>query len=200
LDKTRLVGILTGEVMRMKSVAGGVCVGIVLALIVGIVVHASPLFDRAAFVEKVRLAFEPLEAILPDGDAFDYEEAAIFSGVVNGWQEHVVIVPLTQASVSIYVGKHLGEELSWADSATVPLFDFYMRPPTDCIHTLEPDMPYLVRGISWDQAEVVNAQDVVARLFMTWWRRGEDTPAYYKFLGNVEVHIQTCTTAGTNQQ
>jgi len=184
----------------MKRVAGWVLVGVVSVLIVGFAVGASPLFDRAAFVEEVRQEFEPLEAILPAGDAFDYEEAAIFSGVVNGWQEHVVIVPLTQASLSYYVGKHLGEELSWADIDTLPLFGFYMMPPTDCIHTLEPDTPYLVRGISWDQAEVVDANDVVARLFMTFWRRGEETPAYYKFLGNVEVHIETCTTAGTNQQ
>jgi len=184
----------------MKRMGGWLCIGIAVALVVGLTVHATPIFDRAAFIERVRTAFAPLEALLPDGDAFDYEEAAIFSGIVNGWEEHVIIVPLTQASVSFYVGKHLGEQTSWLDIDTLPLFGFYMMPPTDCIHTLKPDTPYLVRGISWDQAEVVDANDVVARLFMTYWRRGEETPAYYKFLGNVEVHIQTCTTAGTNQQ
>ncbi len=184
----------------MKCVTGCVVVGVVVALAVGFVVQASPLFDRPAFIEKVRQAFGPLEALLPDGDAFDYEEAAIFSGVVNGSQEHVVVVPLTQASLSFYVGKHLGEELSWADIDSLPLFGFYMIPPTDCIHTLKPDTPYLVRGISWDQAEVVDANNVVARLFMTWWRRGEETPAYYRFAGNVEIHLQTCSTASSNQQ
>ncbi len=184
----------------MKRMAGWVLLGFMVALAAGLVSHASPLFDRPAFIASVRQVFEPLEALLPEGDAFDYEEAAIFSGIINGWQEHVVIVPLTQASVSFYIAMHLGEELSWADIDTLPMFGFYMLPPTDCIHTLKPDTPYLVRGISWDQAEVVDANDVVSRLFMTWWRRGEKTPAYYKFLGNVELHFTTCGTASSNQQ
>jgi len=183
----------------MKRLVGWVCVGVIVALLVGIVAQASPLFDRAAFVDKVRAAFAPLEALLPDGDAFDYEEAAIFSGVVNGWQEHVVIVPLTQASVSVYVGRHLGEEMSWADIDSLPIMGFYMMAPTDCIHTIKAETPYLVRGIAWDHAEVVNASGVVARMFMTWWHRGEPTPQYYKFLGNTEFHATTCTTVSTNQ-
>jgi len=191
---------LTDEVMGMKRMASWTLLTLSMVLSLGIALQGSPLFDRPAFVENVRLAFEPLEQILPEGDAFDYEETAIFSGVVNGWQEHVVIVPLTQASVSFYVAKHLGEDLSWVDIDSLPMFGFYMLPPTDCIHTLRPNTPYLVRGISWDQAEVVDANDVVSRLFGTWWRRGEATPAYYKFLGNVEVHIETCGTATSNQQ
>jgi hypothetical protein len=157
------------------------------------------LFDRAAFIEKVRQAFGPLETLLPDGDAFDYEETAIFSGVVNGSQEHLVLIPLTQASVSFNTAKHLGEKTSWEDVGVLPLFGFYMMPPTDCIHTLEPDTPYLARGIAWDRAELVDAEGRVPRLFVTWWRRGEATPAYYKFSGNVWVHLETCTTAGSNQ-
>jgi len=183
----------------MKRLVGWVAVGAAIVLIAGLAVQASPLFDRAAFVEKVRTAFAPLEALLPDGDAFDYEEAAIFSGVVNDWQEHVVIVPLTQASVSVYIGRHLGEEMSWADIDSLPIMGFYMMAPTDCIHTIEPETPYLVRGISWDRAEVVDASGTVARLFETWWHRGEPTPQYYKFLGNTEYHACTCTTVGTNQ-
>ena len=70
LDRTILLGILAVEVIQM----------------------ADSLFDRAAFIEKVRNTFKPLEASLPDGDAFDYEEAALFSGIVNGSQEHVVVV------------------------------------------------------------------------------------------------------------
>jgi len=183
----------------MKRLVGWVAVGAVIVLIIGLAAQASPLFDRAAFVDKVRTAFAPLEALLPDGDAFDYEEAAIFSGVVNDWQEHVVIVPLTQASVSVYIGRHLGEEMSWADIDSLPIMGFYMMAPTDCIHTIEPETPYLVRGISWDRAEVVDASGTVARLFETWWHRGEPTPQYYKFLGNTEYHACTCTTVGTNQ-
>lgn len=160
---------------------------------------SDSLFDRGAFIEKVRGAFKPLEALLPDGDAFDYEETALFTGVVNGSQEHIVIIPLTQASVSFNVAKHLGEKTSWEDVGVVPLYGFYMLPPTDCIHTVAPDTPYLVRGISWDRAEVVNAGGEVSRLFVTWWRRGDPTPAYFKYSGNYEIHIETCTTASSNQ-
>jgi len=177
LDRTILLGILAVEVIQM----------------------ADSLFDRAAFIEKVRNTFKPLEASLPDGDAFDYEEAALFSGIVNGSQEHVVVVPLTQASLSFEVAKHLGEKKSWENIGTLPLFGFYMLSPTDCIHTLQPDTPYLARGIGWDRAEMVDAEGRIPRLFMTWWRRGEPTPAYYKYSGNIEVHLETCTTSGSNQ-
>ena len=60
----------------------------------------DPMFDRAAFIRKVRETFAPLEALLPEGDAFDYDEAMIFSGVINGSQEHVVSVPMTTDSPS----------------------------------------------------------------------------------------------------
>ena len=183
----------------MKRWIGGLVVVGLVASIVGMAVHASGLFDRAEFIAKVRQAFEPIEYLLNEADAFDYEEAAIFSGVVNGSEEHVVFVPLTQASVSFDIARHLGEDTSWADIESLPLFGFYMLPPTDCIHTVEPDVPYLVRGISWDRSEVVDGSGVIARLFVTWWRRGEPAPAYCKFSGNWEIHIQTCTTASSNQ-
>ncbi len=160
---------------------------------------ADSLFDRAAFIGKVRQAFEPLEALLPGGDAFDYEETALFSGVVNGAQEHVVVVPLTQASVSVDTAKHLGEKTSWESVGALPLFGFYMLPPTDCIHTIKSDTPYLARGIEWSRAELVDAGGGTPRLFMTWWRRGDATPAYFKYSGNLEIHLETCTTASSNQ-
>lgn len=159
----------------------------------------DPLFDRAAFIEKVRQVFKPLEALLGEGNAFDYDEAAIFSGVINGSQEHVVSVPLTKASVSLNVAAHLGEQDSWVQAGKLPLFGFYMMPPTDCIKTLDPDTPYLVRGVSWDQAEVVDAGERLARHFTTWWHRGKPKPAYYRFSGNYEIHLETCTTASSNQ-
>lgn len=172
----------------------------ILSILKGEVIDVSePMFDRAAFLEKVRQAFKPLEALLDEGNAFDYEETALFSGIVNGAQEHVVVVPLTQASVAFNAAKHLGEHDSWDQVGKLPLFGFYMLPPTDCVHTLEPDTPYLARGIAWDRAEMVDAGGEIPRLFMTWWRRGDATPAYYKYSGNVEVHIETCTTASSDQ-
>jgi hypothetical protein len=181
-----------------KRVALSVCL---LVVSVGgmALAQTSPLFDRSAFIDRVRDAFSGIEAMLGTGDAFDYEEAAIFSGIVNGAQEHVVIVPLTQASVSFHLQKTLGNDVSWEDIDTLPLFGFYMMSPTDCIHSLDWDTPYLVRAVFWDRAEVVNANGEVERMFVTWVRRGEPTGAYFTFRGNVELHLETCWTASSNQ-
>lgn len=72
-------------------------------------------------------------------------------------------------------------------------------PPTDCIRDVEFNVPYLVRGLDWDVAELVDPRGKVARTVETWWARGADEGVYYKFSGNVKVHIQTCTTVGVNQ-
>lgn len=157
------------------------------------------LFDRAAFIEKVRPAFADVEKLLGTGDAFDYDEVAIFSGIVNGSQEHLVILPLTQASVSFHTQMTLGNDTSWADVSALPLFGFYMISPTDCIHTLKLDTAYLVRAVSWERAEVVNAAGGVERMFVTWVRRGEQAKPYFTFRGNVELHLETCWTASSNQ-
>ena len=159
----------------------------------------DPMFDRAAFIEKVHQAFKPLEPLLGEGNEFDYDKSALFSGIVNGSQEHVVVVPLTQGSASFDTAKHLGEHDSWDQVGKLPLFGFYMLSPTDCIHSLEPDTPYLARGIAWNRAEMVEAGGGIPRQFLTWWRRGDATPAYFKYSGNVEIHIETCTTASSNQ-
>ena len=154
------------------------------------------LFDRAAFIDKV---FVDVEKLLGTGDAFDYEEVAVFSGMVNGSQEHVVILPLTQASVSFHIQKTLGNDTSWNDIDKLPLYGFYMMSPTDCIHSLNLDTAYLVRAVSWERAEVVNAAGGVERMFVTWVRRGESSKAYFAFRGNVEIHLETCWTSSSNQ-
>jgi len=161
---------------------------------------SDPMFDRAAFIQKVRETFASLEPLLPEGDAFNYDETMIFSGVINGSQEHVVSVPITKDSPSYGTAMHLGERDSWAQVGKLSLFGFYMMAPTDCIHTLQPDTPYLVRAVEWDKAEVVDAQGEMPRHFTTWWHRGKPKPGYYRFSGNYEIHLETCTTASSNQQ
>lgn len=180
----------------MRKLAALTVLILVMTVGIGAVAQESPLFDRAAFIDKVREAFAGVEALLGTGDAFDYEEAAIFSGVVNGAQEHVVILPLTQASVSFHAQKTVA---SWDNINTLPLFGFYIMSPTDCIHSLQLNTAYLVRAVFWDRAEVVNADGEVERMFVTWVRRGEPSSAYFTFRGNVEIHLETCWTASSNQ-
>jgi hypothetical protein len=157
------------------------------------------LFDQAAFIDGVRMAFAGIEHFLDTGDAFNYEEVAIFSGVVNGSQEHVITLPLTQPSVSFHTQQTLGDHASWSDVSKLSLFGFYMLSPTDCIHTLKLDTAYLIRAVSWERTEVVNAVGAVERMFVTWINRGEPTKATFSISGNIKVHLETCWTASSNE-
>ena len=158
-------------------------------------------FDRAEFVAWVRELFLPIEDafLIPEMDAFDYDAAVLFSGVPNGSQEHVVVVPLTSDSHSVYVATHLGEDLAWLDVGKLNLFGVLVMEPTDCISGLVHGVPYLARGVSWTHAEIVDASDVFQRYFLTWWHRGDPRPAYFKFSGNMEIHLDSCFTASSNQ-
>ena len=178
-----------------------VVLGIVLVLFLGLGVFGqTSLFDRAAFVEQIREIFQPLEAYLNDGDEFNYDELAFFSAVLNGWEEHLVIIQLTLESPSVVIGQHLGEELSWADVGPLPICGFLMLSPTDCIHTLEAGVPYLVRGLAWDRSEVIDAEGAFARYFTTHWLRGVSEGAWYTYRGNVEFHAYSCAVTTTNQK
>ena len=162
----------------------------------------DPLFDRPAFIERVRGIFGPLEdKLLGDLDRFDYEATMLFSGVVNGSQEHVVVVPLTSGSHSVDLARNsLGSTITWNDLPEgLPLFGLLILEPTDCIHGLEHRKPYLAVGTSWDRAQIITENRVFVRNFVTWWRRGDPTPAYFKFSGNMEIHLETCGTASSNQ-
>ncbi len=86
--------------------------GVVLALVSGVTLGAvGEMFDRDAFLAKVRAAFRPLEALLREGDELDYKHAALFSGFLNGTDEHVVIVLLTEDSPSVERAEELGYTL-----------------------------------------------------------------------------------------
>ena len=176
-----------------------VALGVALVLAVGSILAAAEMFDRDAFLARVRAAFRPLEALLPEGDEFDYEHAALFSGFLNGTDEHVVIVLLKEDSVSVERAEELGYTLQWEDVGRLPLFAVMVLPPTDCIRDVEYNVPYLVRGVDWDTAEVVDARGRVARTVETWWARGADEGVYFRFSGNMKIHLQTCTTVSMNQ-
>ena len=156
-------------------------------------------FNREAFVAEIREVFAPLESLLADGDAFDYAGALIFSGIVNGWGEHVITLPLTADSASYALAGKMGRELLWSDVTSVPLGGFYIMDTTDCIHDLVAGVPYVIRGISWEQAEVVDQYGVVARHFNTKWTRGIDVDAWYAYTGNTVFHFPTCAVITTNQ-
>ena len=180
---------------------GLVWVGILL-LTTFVALGQDPIFDREAFIERIIGIFEPLQAAqLGELDRFDYEATMLFSGVVNGSQEHVVVVPLTSGSHSVDLAKHsLGSTLTWNDlPGGLPLFGLLILGPTNCINGLAYDTAYLAKGVSWERAQIINTQGVFLRNFVTWWHRGEPRPAYFKFSGNMEIHLDSCFTASSNQ-
>ncbi len=170
-----------------------------LAIVAPAATATFDLFDRAAFIAEVRSTFRPLEAVLAPGDRFDYEHAAFFSGFLNGRDEHVIVVLLTDDSPSVQKSAQLGYTLDWPDVGILPLFAVMVLPPTDCIRDVDYNVPYLVRGVSWDVGDVVDARGRFVRDVQTWWARGTDEPMYLRFSGNLKVHLQTCVTASMNQ-
>ena len=156
-------------------------------------------FNRAAFVAEIREIFAPLEPLLAEGDKFDYEGALIFSGIVNGWGEHVITLPLTEDSPSYKLSKRMGTDVLWSDVLNIPLGGFYIMDTTDCIHDLVPGVPYVIRGVSWEQAEVLDASGQIARHFMTKWTRGIEVDAWYAYTGNTVFHFPVCVLISTNQ-
>lgn len=172
---------------------------VVLAVVSVSCVGQLAAFNRAAFVAEIQEIFAPLQSLLAEGDTFDYEGVLIFSGIVNGWGEHVITLPLTADSPSYHTSELMGRELLWSDVTNVPLGGFYLMDTTSCIHDLVPGVPYVIRGVSWEQAEVVDQHGQIARYFNTKWTRGIEVDAWYAYTGNSVFHFPTCAIITTNQ-
>jgi hypothetical protein len=183
----------------MKRLSLLVAIGVLGALLVGLAVEGSTFFDRAAFIAKVRAAFRPLEDLLPPGDEFDYDATALFSGYLNGTDEHLIVVLLTSDSASVESARRLRTDLTWEEVGALPLFAIMVLPPTDCIRDVEYNVPYLVRGLSFDEAEAVDQNGRFVRDVETWWAPEITDGLWFQFSGNIKVHLETCTTASMNQ-
>lgn len=181
---------------RLSVLVAAVLLG---ALLVGAVAEGSTFFNRSVFIQQVRAAFRPLEDLLLEGDEFDYEKTAFFSGVLNGSEEHLVVVLLSSDSVSVENARRLRTDLTWEDVGKLPLFAVMVLPPTDCIRDTEYNVPYLVRSINWDEAEAVDETGRFVRDVETWWEPEITQGVWFKFSGNMKVHLETCTTASMNQ-
>jgi hypothetical protein len=190
---------MRSEVICMKRLSVLVVSGLLVVFLFGGVVYGASFFDRGVFIQQLRTTFRPLEALLPEGDALDYETAVLFSGVLNDSDEHLVVVRLTSDSVSVGNARRLRTDLTWDDVGALPLFAIMVLPPTDCIRDLEYNVPYLVRGLSWDSAEAVDDHGRFVRDVETWWEPEITQGVWFKFSGNILVHLETCTTASMNQ-
>jgi hypothetical protein len=187
------------EVICMKRLSLLAVSGLLVVLVLAAAADASTFFNRGTFIQQVRTAFHPLEGLLPEGDELDYETAVFFSGVLNDSDEHLVVVRLTSDSVSVENARRLRTDLTWEDVGKLPLFAIMVLPPTDCIREVEYNIPYLVRSLSWDTAEAVDASGRFVRDVETWWEPEVNQGVWFKFSGNILVHLETCTTASMNQ-
>jgi hypothetical protein len=176
-------------------------VALVLAVAAPAATATFNVFDRADFVRQVRVTFQPLEARLAPGDQFDYDHAAFFSGFLNGRDEHLVVLLLTETSPSVTKARELGIRWSWEGANPLPLFAIMVLPPTDCVRDVEYSIPYLVRGLSWETGDVIDASGAFVRDVQTSWARGTEPaePMYLRFSGNLKIHLQTCVTISMNQ-
>ena len=109
------------------------------------------------------------------------------------------MVLLTSDSASYENARRLREDLTWEEVGALPLFAIIVLPPTDCIRDVEYNVPYLVRSLDWDEAEAVDAGGRFVRDVETWWEPEITQGTWFKFSGNIKVHIETCTTASMNQ-
>lgn len=158
------------------------------------------LFDRDTFVSSVKEIFAPLELLLPEGDAFDYERTLFFSGVLNGVHEHIITLPLTTTSRSMLDATRLGQDLTWDEVDYLVLCGIYVLPPNDCIKGLDAGVPYLVRAVKWDKAEVVDCHGNVVRFFTLRWTKGAQDPEWIKYAGDNELyHAWPCIIISTDQ-
>jgi hypothetical protein len=182
-----------------KTIARVLAVVLLFAVIAPAADAAFDVFDRADFIRQVRATFQPLEGQLAAGDQFDYEHAAFFSGFLNGRDEHLVVLLLTADSPSVERATQLGTTLRWLDVGSLPLFAVMVLPPTDCVRDVDYNVPYLVRGLSWETGDVIDASGTFVRDVQTSWARGTDEPMYLRFSGNLKIHLQTCVTISMNQ-
>jgi len=160
--------------------SGGVAIAALLSVVQ---VGASEYFDRDAFLRQVREDFVSLEPLLEEGDAFEYDQAVLFSGYLNGTNEHLVVVRLTSDSTSVQNALRLRSDLTWENVGPLPLFAVLVLSPTDCIRDVSYDTPYLVRALSWTTGEVVDAEGRFVRDLELWWEDEGDPRSVVQVLG-----------------
>lgn len=160
-------------------------------------------FDRHALVDRVRATFAELSASLEaeTGDQFDFDNLRFFSATnLNGADETVVIIPLTADSPSYLVALQSEEEAPINSIVPLPHAGFLSLNPSNCFHSLENGVPYLIRMLGHESADVVNASGVWIRdATDVSWNRGAEEPEWYKYLGNTSFHFPTCAVITMNQ-
>ena len=157
-------------------------------------------FNRAAIIAEMRDTFAPMEALLKPGDVFDYDKLFIGSVHLNGAEEHVVVVQLTEGSQSIVEAQSLGEYKLFSEIAPIPLFGLYPISPTDCFSGLVNETPYLCRALSWDQAEYVGVDGVcVKNPEISWTRPVGLIKPHIDMKGNIIIKGPSCSSISTNQ-
>ncbi|MFC2078465.1 hypothetical protein ACFLSZ_00630 [Candidatus Bipolaricaulota bacterium] len=165
----------------------------------------SDIFDRQGLIDRVRERCEPIEALLADtGDTLDYDNLRFFTGTnLNGADETVVSILLTKDSPSVQAALLSEEESPLADLVPLPAVVLLPLDPCTSFHSLQNGVPYLYRIVSYEQAELVNAEGEFVRYStaFSWEERGTDDPEpeWHKYVGNYVVHFFTCGSISTNQ-
>ena len=158
--------------------------------------------DRAVLVEEVQARFEGMSRFLAEttGDRLDFVNLRFFSATnLNGADETVVIVPLTEDSPSYQLALQSEEAAPLAGIAPLPLGGMLPLDPCTAFHSLENNVAYLFRAISYEDAEIVDEAGERIRMATEFsWNRGGNDPEWYMYRGNTVIHFQTCATIRVN--
>ncbi|MCK5586924.1 hypothetical protein KAJ02_12705 [Candidatus Bipolaricaulota bacterium] len=166
---------------------------------------SSSVFDRQGLIERVQERCEPIEALLAEtGDTLDYENLRFFTATkLNGADETVVSIFLTEDSPSSQAAMLTEEESPLEALAPLPFAVLLPLEPCTSFSILQNGVPYLYRILSYEQAELVDAEGKFVRYAteFSWEERGtsDPEPEWHKYIGNYIFHFLRCATISTNQ-
>jgi len=172
--------------------------------------HKRRGWDEAEFIEGLKETFAPLEHLLEEGDKFDYERYRFFAAPnLNGGNEYVVFVQLTEDSPSVLVCPEIGETKMWPEIRPLPHVGILALQGTECFADMENGKAYLYRWLDWGECEMVDEHGVRARMATeAYWKRGGNDPEWLLFTGmgrtdkephGASMHMFSCSVVTTNQ-
>jgi len=174
------------------------------------VVSNRPGWNEAEFIQGLKDTFKPVEHLLADGDQFDYDRYRFFAAPnLNGGNEYVVFIQLTEDSPSVQMCDEIGETKTWPEIAPLPHLGMLSLDGTECFSNVENGKPYLYRWLNWGECELVDENGVRARMATeAYWKRGGSDPEKLWFTGmgrsgndphGAGVHCIKCSVVTQNQ-
>ncbi len=151
--------------MRQTTIRGlgGLTLGVILAALLFVTLGQgggersaiTPL--RGGTVAEVKQIFQGMGTLLPEGDAFDFDNVFFFTGHFGDIEETTAVVPLTPSSPSY--GRYAQEDFSWKEVDSVTLGGLYIG--SRFSPRLAPGV-YVLKLVSWDEVVAIDSSGQIA--------------------------------------